>query len=92
MSIGRQEPGYIRVTTGNLDLPVEVRDVQVRYADCLAFAAVDQVVIASSHLRLVNAACGWPHARYRVRSGPDGPTWNCLMCYCRRTSLRGSHT
>jgi hypothetical protein len=28
--------------------------------------------MASSHLGFMNAALGWPHARYRVRSGPDG--------------------
>ena len=33
---------------------------------------MDQVEVASSHLTLLNAALGWPHARYRVRSGPDG--------------------
>jgi len=49
-----------------------VREVQGLYADRLTFGASDQVVIASSHLSLLNAALGWPHARYRVRSGPDG--------------------
>jgi hypothetical protein len=33
---------------------------------------MDQVEVASSHLTLLNAALGWPDARYRVRSGPDG--------------------
>ena len=28
--------------------------------------------MASSHLGFLNVALGWPHARYRVRSGPDG--------------------
>jgi hypothetical protein len=28
--------------------------------------------MAASHYGLLNAALGWPHARYRVRSGPDG--------------------
>jgi hypothetical protein len=27
---------------------------------------------ASSHLAWLNAALGWPHAHYRIRSGPDG--------------------
>ena len=49
-----------------------IREVRGLYAGRLAFGAVDQVVIASSHLTLLNAALGWPHARYRVRSGPDG--------------------
>ena len=43
-----------------------------RYTGCLAFGAMDQVEVASSHLTLLNAALGWPHAHYRVRSGPDG--------------------
>jgi hypothetical protein len=33
---------------------------------------MDQVEVACSHLTLLNAALGWPHAHYRVRSGPDG--------------------
>jgi hypothetical protein len=28
--------------------------------------------MAASHLGLLDAALGWPHARYRVRSGRDG--------------------
>ena len=47
-------------------------EAQGLYADCLAFGAMDQVEVASSHLTLLNAALGWPHAHYRVRSGPDG--------------------
>lgn len=50
----------------------QVREVQGLYTDCLPVGAMDQVVIASSHLTLLNAALGWPGARYRVRSGPDG--------------------
>ena len=49
-----------------------VRQAQRLYADCLAFGAMDQVEVASSHLTLLNAALGWPRAHYRVRSGPDG--------------------
>jgi hypothetical protein len=49
-----------------------VSAVQGRYIACLGFGADDQVVMAASHLGLLNAALGWPHARYRVRSGPDG--------------------
>lgn len=51
---------------------VQVREAQGLYTDCLTFGAMDQVEIASSHLTLLNAALGWPHAHYRVRSGPDG--------------------
>lgn len=50
----------------------EVMDVQVRYARRMPPGADDHVIMASNHLALVNAALGWPHARYRVRSGPDG--------------------
>jgi hypothetical protein len=50
----------------------QVREAQGLYADCLAFGVMDQVEVASSHLTLLNAALGWPHAHYRVRSGPDG--------------------
>jgi hypothetical protein len=50
----------------------QVRQAQGLYAGCLAFGAMDQVEVASSHLTLVNAALGWPRAHYRIRSGPDG--------------------
>jgi hypothetical protein len=50
----------------------QVSDVQGRYMARLGFGTDDQVVMAASHLGLLNAALGWPHARYRVRSGPDG--------------------
>ena len=53
----------------SLDL---VTAVQVRYLARLGFGAADQVVLAASHLALLNASLGWPHARYRVRSGKDG--------------------
>jgi hypothetical protein len=49
-----------------------VSEVQGRYMARLAFGADDQVVMAASHRGLLDAACGWPHARYRVRSGRDG--------------------
>jgi hypothetical protein len=38
----------------------------------MAVGVADQVIMASNHLALVDAALGWPHARYRVRSGPHG--------------------
>ena len=49
-----------------------VSAVQGRYLASLVFGADDQVVLAASHLGLLNAGLGWPHARYRVRSGKDG--------------------
>src|SRR5262249_4749247 len=42
------------------------------YTGSLGVGGVDQVVVASNHLTWLNAALGWPRARYRVRSGPDG--------------------
>ena len=50
----------------------QVRQALGLYADCLGFGVMDQVEVASSQLTLLNAALGWPHAHYRVRSGPDG--------------------
>jgi hypothetical protein len=51
---------------------VQVSKVQGLYLARLGFGADDQVVMAASHVGLLNAALGWPHARYRVRSGRDG--------------------
>ena len=50
----------------------QVSALQRRYAARLGLCPDDQVVMAASHLGLLNAALGWPHARYRVRSGPHG--------------------
>jgi NYN domain-containing protein len=50
----------------------QVTEVQDWYMTRLGFGADDHVVMAASHYGLLNAALGWPHARYRVRSGPDG--------------------
>jgi hypothetical protein len=50
----------------------QVSDVQGRYVARLSCGADDQVVMAASHLAVLNAFLGWPGARYRVRSGPDG--------------------
>jgi hypothetical protein len=49
-----------------------VTEVQGQYLACLRFGADDQVVLAANHLALLNAGLGWPHARYRVRSGKNG--------------------
>ena len=49
-----------------------VSEVQGRYLARLGFGADDLVVMAASHRGLVDAALGWPHARYRVRSGKNG--------------------
>lgn len=50
----------------------QVTEVQGLYVARLSFGADDQVVMAASHLAFLNAALGWPSARYRVRSGPNG--------------------
>ena len=71
--------------------PGQIRQAQRLYADCLAFGALDQVEIASSHLTLVNAALGWPHARYRVRSGPDGADLE-LLDVLRRENVASRFT
>jgi len=55
--------------TPSLDQVIEVQDC---YVTRLGFGADDLVVMAMSHKGLLNAALGWPHARYRVRSGRDG--------------------
>lgn len=49
-----------------------VAEIQGQYLACLGFGVDDQVVLAANHLALLNAGLGWPHARYRVRSGKDG--------------------
>ncbi len=49
-----------------------VSETQGRYLRQLVLGTDDQVVMAASHLALLDAARGWPNARYRVRSGKDG--------------------
>lgn len=50
----------------------QIRGVQGIYAGHLTFGALDHFVVASSRLTLLNAARGWPRARYRARPGPNG--------------------
>lgn len=50
----------------------EVRKLMVRYAELVGIGSTDLVVIACNHKALLSVARGWPGARYRVRSGPDG--------------------
>jgi len=70
----------------------QIREVQGHYAGRLTFGALDQVVIASSHLTLLNAALGWPHARYRVRSGPHGADLELLdVLLCEDVAARFTH-
>jgi hypothetical protein len=69
----------------------QVRQAFGLYTDCLAFGAMDQVEVASSHLTLLNAALGWPHAHYRVRSGPDGADL-ALLDVLRHENVAGRFT
>jgi hypothetical protein len=70
----------------------QVREVQGLYGAHLTFGALDQVVVASSHLTLLNAALGWPHARYRIRSGPDGADLELLdVLLCENVATRFTH-
>jgi hypothetical protein len=50
----------------------QVTVVQDWYMTRLGLGADDHVVMAANHKALLNAALGWPHVRYRVRSGTDG--------------------
>jgi hypothetical protein len=71
---------------------VQVMDVQDRYARSLSVGHDDQVIMASSHLGFMNAALGWPHARYRVRSGPDGADLELLdVIWHEDVATRFSH-
>jgi hypothetical protein len=71
---------------------MQVMDVQDRYARNLSVGIDDLVVMASSHLGLVNTALGWPHARYRVRSGPDGADLALLdVIWHENVATRFSH-
>lgn len=55
-----------------LPCPAQIGAVYSWYQQQVGFGAVDHVVLACNHLALVDAAFGWPGARYLVRSGPDG--------------------
>jgi hypothetical protein len=50
----------------------QVNEVQDWYLTRMEFGAADQAVLASSRRGFINTALGWPHARYKVRSGRDG--------------------
>ena len=52
--------------------PIQVRDLRARYVMLVGVGAMDQIVIASSHLALKQVGCWWLGARYLIRSGPDG--------------------
>src|SRR5215469_6688265 len=52
--------------------PAQARHLRARYVLLVGIGALDQVVIASSHLALKKTGGWWPGARYLVRSGPDG--------------------
>ncbi len=52
--------------------PGQVRELHGLYHRQVGLGAMDQVVVASSHLMIKNVGDCWPGARYLVRSGPDG--------------------
>jgi hypothetical protein len=69
-----------------------VNEVQVSYLARLDLGIDDQVVMAASHRGLLDAACGWPHARYRVRSGKDGADLELLdVLEHENVAVRFSH-
>ena len=69
---------------------VQVNELQACYMARLGFGADDQAAMASSYFCFLNAALGWPHARYRVRSGPNGADQELLDVLEQRTSPPGS--
>jgi hypothetical protein len=70
----------------------KIREVRCRYAGAPGVGAIDQVVVASSHLAWLNAALGWPDARYRVRSGRDGADLELLdVLYYENVAGRFTH-
>ena len=69
-----------------------IREVHLLYAVRPGLGGLDQVVVASSHLAWLNAALGWPDARYRVRSGPDGADLELLdVLYNENVPRRFTH-
>ena len=69
-----------------------IREVHLLYAVRPGLGGLDQVVVASSHLAWLNAALGWPDARYRVRSGPDGADLELLdVLYYENVAGRFTH-
>lgn len=52
----------------------EVATIRATYLVCVPLLRHDQVVVACSHLALIDVGVGWGchAAQYRVRSGPDG--------------------
>lgn len=68
--------------TGRRD-PIRVSEIWSWYRQWVGVGALDQIVVACNHLALVDTALGWPDARYRVRSGPDGADLELLDVLCR---------
>lgn len=60
----------------------QVGAVHSWYGQRVGFGPVDHVVVACNHLALVDTVLGWPRARYRVRSGPDGADLELLDVLC----------
>ena len=67
--------------------PARVGAIWSWYQQWVGLGSVDQVVVACNHLALVDTALGWPGARYRVRSGPDGADLELLDVLCQENVL-----
>ena len=72
--------------TGRPD-PAWVGQIWSWYQQWVGLGSLDQVVVACNHLALVDTALGWPGARYRVRSGPDGADLELLDVLCEENVL-----
>jgi hypothetical protein len=69
--------------------PAQASHLRALYLLLVGVGALDQVVIASSHLALKRTGCWWPGARYLVRSGPDGADLELLdLVGCERIAER----
>ena len=69
---------------------IQVNEVQDWYLTRLGIRSGRPGGAASSHLGFINAALGWPHARYKVRSGGMAPTLSCSTCSSTRMWRRAS--
>lgn len=50
----------------------QVELARTRYEDCVHVDSMDLVIVASAYGNLMNAALGWPDARYLCADGKDG--------------------
>jgi len=70
----------------------QVGDLYSRYRLRIGLGAMDQVVIAASHLTIRRTGHCWPGARCLIRSGPDGADLELLaVIEHERVAERFSH-